>query len=611
MTSIAALFSHCGLAIFLCSRIIAAGNSSTVISSEDNLRDGLTLLASALLAIHDFNNRESLVAPDALQGIQDACTIHFPPPIITGKKDLFLCVQVKPWFQDSLLMHLCFHNTDSRRSAAVIQSAVSSWLPAENSTCSFVIGPNDNLVAEVVGQTVNANGTLAISYGADADELANDSLSYPNLALGSIKWEDYVRSLLQYVKTSGREDVGVLLTPEDNLDFNNTDFVPMWTSASQDSGVEIKSLSRISSRSKNLFEERLLTLRDERGAKTILVTLHRDDELAVLAEVADSLGMLTDEYTWIMTEHFLSSRYVESYSVPITSYRGPTSPIAKLFERTEIFEILDGFSPFAENKVNASELLRTDLLSQSAMLVERIQAVVSRTAALQGIVVNQTVLEEAFFLNAPANGASMLYDTIFASGLSACSGEVDMGNLLGTEFYGVSGRFAYRKDLRSLSASETQFGVFSISPSADADSGMTTFKTKLIHRMVGGIDSLEPVVDLQTLPFSAQIYGRIVGCLGMLVSIACGVFVYKFRKDRIIAVGQPEFLGLVCCGAFLVAIPAILRSFDEGSGWSSLYLSVSCTFQIWLKYLGILIVNMALFSKVRIPCSNVRLPNHH
>lgn len=76
----------------LYSRVIAAGNSSTVISTEDNLRDGLTLLASALLAIHDFNNRESLVAPDALQGIQDACTIHFPPPIITGTKDLlFVC----------------------------------------------------------------------------------------------------------------------------------------------------------------------------------------------------------------------------------------------------------------------------------------------------------------------------------------------------------------------------------------------------------------------------------------------------------------------------------------------------------------------------------------
>lgn len=68
------------------SRIIAADNKSTVISSEDSHRDGLTLLASALLAIHDFNNRTSSFAPDALKGIEEDCTIKFPLPKIIGKK---------------------------------------------------------------------------------------------------------------------------------------------------------------------------------------------------------------------------------------------------------------------------------------------------------------------------------------------------------------------------------------------------------------------------------------------------------------------------------------------------------------------------------------------
>ncbi|CAJ1949416.1 unnamed protein product [Cylindrotheca closterium] len=549
-------------------------DSSTIISIDDNRRDGLGLLASALLAINDFNSRESILAPDALKGIQDSCAIYFPPPIIT----------------------------DSRQSATAVKSAESSWIPAENSTCSYVIGPYNNLVAEVVGQTVKANGTIAISYGANADELADDSSTYPNLALGNIKWEDYVRSLLQYVRWSGWSDVGVLLTPEDNLDFNNTDFVPMWTNASEEIGVEIESLSRIAYRSKSVLEERLQNLRDTRGVRTILVTLHRDDELEVLAEVADELGMLTEEYTWIMTEHFLSSRYVESYHV------STSSPIVKLFQRTEIFEMLDGFSPFVvNNEVNASELLRTDLLSQGAMLLESMQSIMNETGAFDGLVVDQTVLEEAFFLNAPANGASLLYDTILAAGLSACSGEVDMESLLETEFDGVSGKFAFRTDSRSLSASETQFGVFSISVTTDSSSGrrnrrnsaMATFKTKLIHRMVGGLVDLKPAVgDFHTLSFGARLYGLILGGLAILCSVICGIFVYKFRNDRIVKIGQPEFLGLVCAGAFLVAIPVVLRPFDEGSGLSSLSLSVSCTSQMWLKYLGILIVNMALFSKL-------------
>lgn len=70
------------------SRIVTADNKTTVISPEDTLRDGLTLLTSALLAIEDFNKRESSLAPDALKGIQDtsSCSIHFLPPKITGKK---------------------------------------------------------------------------------------------------------------------------------------------------------------------------------------------------------------------------------------------------------------------------------------------------------------------------------------------------------------------------------------------------------------------------------------------------------------------------------------------------------------------------------------------
>jgi hypothetical protein len=55
---------------------------------------------------------------------------------------------------------------------------------------------------------------------------------------------------------------------------------------------------------------------------------------------------------------------------------------------------------------------------------------------------------------------------------------------------------------------------------------------------------------------------------------------------------------MVCFGSFLLALPIILMSFDEGSGWTDGMLNASCTGQAWLKYFGILTVNMALFSKV-------------
>lgn len=487
--------------------------------------------------------------------------------------------------------------TDTRQSATVVRSTELDWRPEPGSTCSFVVGPGNNYAAEVVGQSVYGNGTLAISYGADADRLANDRISFPNLALANIKWEDYVRSLMQYVKSSGRQNVGVLLTPEDNLDVDNDDFVPMWTKASQDIEVPIKSLSRISYRSRSVFEERLQTLRDSRGVRTILVALHRDDELELLANVADSLGMLTKEYTWIFTEHFLSSRYVASYMARTDS------SVSKLFERTEIFELLDGFSPYAEG--GSSQLLQTEILSRGATLVETIQSIVDQTAGLEGLLVNQTILEEAFFSNIPVSGVSKLYDAILAAGLSACNGTASMEHLLGIEFDGVSGKLAFRTDSRSLISSETQFGVFSIQPSVTYDcnrckEGNATFQAILIDRMVGGI--VGPTIeDLQTLSPQIQTYGIVLAIFAMTFSFLCGLFVYKFRKDRIVTIGQPEFLGMVCVGSFIVAIPIILMSFDEGSGLTAPALDTFCTVEIWLKYLGILIVNMALFSKVRIP----------
>lgn len=575
-------------------RTIDSNNSSTVVTQANHQRDGLTLLATALLAIQDFNNRSSLIAPTALDAISKQCPLFFPPPTITGKLLAFGAI-FRPGFAcysilKKLLLFLAY--TDSGHSAEIIRAKESSWVPT-NTTCSIIIGPQDNLAAQAVGQLLRGTEMLAISYGATADELA--SSLYPNLALGTVKWENRVRTLFHYLKARRKDDVGILLRPEDNLDFNNSDFVPMWTRVSRLTGVQINSFSRVDNRSSSLFKERLLTLRDARSVKTIVVTLHRDDNIEVLAEIADELGMLTDEYSWILMDSFLSPRYVSNFQVTASS------PIARLFERSEMFQILDGLSPyFVRENRNDSLLLQTVWRSQSADLVDQMNSLLNQTVGFESIIIDQQFLEREFFDSAPAQGASLIYDAILKAGISACNDEeniVESGNLCDVAFDGVSGKYEF-DECRSLKSDGLQFAVYSIHKTIDNSTNMVTFAAELIHQTSNGDWNIELKSGNPTLSREATIVGFTFAGIALAFSSFCGAFVFYFRKDIIVSIGQPEFLYMVCFGSFLLALPIILMSFDEGSGWTDGMLNASCTGQAWLKYFGILTVNMALFSKV-------------
>ena len=88
--------------------------------------------------------------------------------------------------------------------------------------------------------------------------------------------------------------------------------------------------------------------------------------------------------------------------------------------------------------------------------------------------------------------------------------------------------------------------------------------------------------------------------LGLAWSLCLGncLWVYCFRKHRVLAASQPVFLYQLSLGVATFVAPVFTLSWDESFGWSEQQLSAGCTSSPWLIALGHTTVYMALFTKL-------------
>jgi hypothetical protein len=81
-------------------------------------------------------------------------------------------------------------------------------------------------------------------------------------------------------------------------------------------------------------------------------------------------------------------------------------------------------------------------------------------------------------------------------------------------------------------------------------------------------------------------------------SLGSGVFIYLFRNNDIVKVGQPPFIYLLCFGSSLVGASLFFTAIDESSGHSLDVLDFCCVASSWFSYIGSIIIYMALFCKL-------------
>jgi hypothetical protein len=90
----------------------------------------------------------------------------------------------------------------------------------------------------------------------------------------------------------------------------------------------------------------------------------------------------------------------------------------------------------------------------------------------------------------------------------------------------------------------------------------------------------------------------IMASLSVLLALGACWFIWKYRKNSIVSIGQPPFLYMVCFGSILISSSTCFTAFDEGNGRTRAALDASCVAQIWFYSIGNIVVYMTLFCKL-------------
>ena len=86
--------------------------------------------------------------------------------------------------------------------------------------------------------------------------------------------------------------------------------------------------------------------------------------------------------------------------------------------------------------------------------------------------------------------------------------------------------------------------------------------------------------------------------IGVALCIGSCFFIFLFRNNHIISVGQPPFLYLICFGALLMSVSICLNAVDDSTGRTQESLDATCIAWIWCTSVGEIIVYMALVCKL-------------
>jgi hypothetical protein len=111
-------------------------------------------------------------------------------------------------------------------------------------------------------------------------------------------------------------------------------------------------------------------------------------------------------------------------------------------------------------------------------------------------------------------------------------------------------------------------------------------------------DLLRDEPEQNYLSRGLQIFGFILLGIAWLLATVSAIWVYTYRKHRIVKAAQPYFLYVICLGASVSVSGILMISFDESNGCTEEQLGRACMATPWLACLGHIITYGALFSKL-------------
>lgn len=545
--------------------------------------------AAAVMAIHDFNNRDSSVVPE-LAELND-CTVYFPN---------LLLPETKNWAGESLTAVGALWEATARH-------------PDNNIPCA-ILGPLDDEAVLQVQALSSVWHTPQLNSYVD-DDIESDMSKGSTLVSTGLSTPGRALAMVEYLQRKGQERNSLSIwhsgekKPDDAL-------VQSIMNQGEDKKLQVSLFDAA-----NMLDEAHLRYRLSEmkaiGITTIFISGGEPHGLLQLSHSLEELNMLSSEYVYILSPYLappdmLSELYGEQKA---------ESPIDKLLAGALIFDHMDGFL------VNGIE----DKFLQ-AWRKQKSTLRMSLNTNLQAV--PQEAFNENFFSTSlPMNGASFVYDSIISVGLSSCQQQkenlsfppksqsvVRQDETASITFQGASGHVSYDRFGEHLvrSSKDLSVGTYNIRSKEGAVKGtrsyeaiLTSFWTEnsgwndlqgvdFVHR--DGSSSMPKMVSAATVEYNISNRARALGLTFMsatwLICISAVALLWILKNDVVIRRSQPFYLQVVCAASIVTSTSILTLAWDEGAGWSDKQLDIACAVTPWFFFTGQILTASALFTKL-------------
>uniref|UniRef100_A0A6V2K2C7 G-protein coupled receptors family 3 profile domain-containing protein n=1 Tax=Ditylum brightwellii TaxID=49249 RepID=A0A6V2K2C7_9STRA len=556
-------------------------------------------MAAALMAMEDFNARDSRIVPELSDDEFTECDVKLSLSVLDDGSS-----------NDFTVSNLLNHINDM-----------------SGEICG-IAGVNNNFAAREAAVLGAAFDVPYITHAAETSKISRTPLYRLSAKISA---DEFFRAdaLIKYLASIGRTHIMLVYSAV------HEDIIRVITLAGKENGVDVRTEIFQPPFASTGVGSPLDAMRrvKESGFRTIVLAPARVPHLVHIAQAAQDVGIDTDEYLWFAYDVVDLDIIAESVKTQ------PGDPLDNLYSGMGSVRTLDGFA-FKDDDAFLQAWKEND-----KEFVSRLNTLNPIAPQMPGFIFAQPnyFQDERNF---PILFSSFMYDTVVALGMGACRARNIMINngtssplqipqqvnfnpglnlqyneTVKLQFQGASGMvnlldgFSYTRDIDTFT-----FGAYNVRPKLEFDEMQNVSKHRyeyfLTSQRLPGEEysEINPFIyaDGRTTPPSLQreafennflssgirATGLSLVAIGIAINLIMATWVFINRKKRPVRVSQPLFLGFICFGSITSLISIILISFDESYGVSATYLGKMCNAALWFFFLGYLIVYSTIFSKL-------------
>jgi hypothetical protein len=338
------------------------------------------------------------------------------------------------------------------------------------------------------------------------------------------------------------------------------------------------------------------------GFRTIILSMEfAHDELPLIADAAEELGLNNGKYMWIIF--------------------GEAEPGVFHTNNANVTKLLRGSARLSPIGVEG-HLPTSAWSEQGSSLVDKANTANPLEPGETGYFFAEP---DYFQTYGPQYGDDLMFDAVMATAMGACLAGHDSGNTSGlahvkgirsVDFQGASGQVKFERGSDGLGARETStivWGVYNFNLLSTTEEGFLSESltdisfngtwSKLDEFVYADGTTIPPELlrdlpDQNYLTAAFRSVGLTLMGITMSGAVATIVWVYLHREHRVLRAAQPPFLYMLALGSAVSVSTILVISFDESTGRTEEQLSSSCMAIPWLISLGHILTYGALFSKL-------------